>query len=237
MMYDLALVLGGGKFGTIAFNVLVRKSRRVIVVDKDPNCHASKALRMVCSDPSKCEVGSRLVVGDAINHAIKIIKAGTIPDIIVPAMPGNSMAMLFTKWVSENGFSVEPEPEMLMKALIEVPKDFIFEEDKSTATLILSHAKDFICSPWCDEPEVCPVTGKKIESVNSILARMSFCSYNKVFRSRLVEKGVGAIDGREVYRELLSLPTELEKYTLCVGTACNCHGIVNFLKVSRRAKS
>ncbi|MCX8181884.1 MAG: hypothetical protein N3D12_02070 [Candidatus Methanomethyliaceae archaeon] len=237
MLYDLALVLGGGKFGSIALKAMMDKSRRVIVVDKDPNCHASRALRMVCSDPSKCGVSARLVVDDAVAYTINIIMGGNVPDIIVPAIPGNSMAMLFSRWLSKLGFLVEPDFEMLKSASVEIPKKIILINNKNAATLVLSYAKDFICSPWCEEPEVCPVTNERIlDPVHSILAKMSFCSYNKVFRSKLVDKGVGVLDGKEVYSELFGLPKDLEKYALCVGTACNCHGIITFLRVSKKSK-
>ncbi|MBC7112695.1 MAG: hypothetical protein H5T34_01515 [Candidatus Methanomethyliales bacterium] len=231
MEYNFALVLGGGKFGTIALKAMVRKCRRVIVVDKDPNCPASKALRMVCSDPSRCEVGARLVLGDAVAYATEIIRRGNIPDIFIPAIPGNSMAMLFMRWLSEIGFSVAPDSEAFEKVSAEIPKDVVLLEDKKSGTLVLSQAKGFTCNPWCDEPEVCPVTGKKITSLHSILANIGFCDHRSIFRSTLIDRGVGAVDGNEIYSELMRLPKGIENYTLCVGTACNCHGIITFMKV------
>jgi hypothetical protein len=233
MKYNLALVLGGGKFGTAALKALVRRCRRVVVVDKDPNCPASKALRMVCSDPSRCEVGARLVLGDAVAYAAEIMRRGKIPEIIIPAIPGNSMAMLFMRWLSGTGFSVAPDPESFEKASARVPKDVVLLEDKNSGTLVLSHAKGFACNPWCDEPEFCPVTGKKIMPIYSILKNIGFCAHRSIFRSTLIDRGVGAVDGNGVYSELMRLPRDMENFTLCVGTACNCHGIVTFMKCSK----
>lgn len=232
MEYNLALVLGGGKFGTIAFRALSKGYRRIIVIDKNSNCSASKAIRLVCSDPSKCDVGSKLIIDDAIAYTIKIMKQGVVPDIIVPAIPGNSMAMLFSRWLSDLGFTVKPDPEIFRSVLMRVPREVMLIKDESSATLVLSHAKGLTCNPWCDEPLICPVSGKRItESVYSILSGISFCTYNKVFRSKLVEKGVGGIDGREVFRELAKQSNMIGDCTLCIGTACNCHGIITFLKV------
>jgi len=237
MEYNFALVLGGGKFGTLALKALVRRCRRVIVVDKDPNCPASKALRMVCSDPSRCEIGAGLVLGDAVTYATEIMRGGKIPEIIIPAIPGNSMAMIFARWLSEIGFSVEPDPESFEEASVEVSKDIVLIEDKKSGTLVLSYAKGFACNPWCDELEVCPVTGKKVTPIYSILTSVGFCANRSIFRSTLINRGVGALDGNEVYSELVKLPKDTEKYTLCVGAACNCHGIITFLRCSKTAKS
>lgn len=238
MDYDLALVLGGGKFGTVAFKGLITKSRRVIVVDKDPKCPASMAMRMVCSDPSKCAVGSRLVVDDAASYAAKIMRGGSIPNIIVPAIPGNSLAMIFARWISDMGFSVEPDADSLKKASKEIPKELVLALKEDVATLILSYAKDFICSPWCDEPEVCPVTGEKIpEPVHLIITKLDYCTYNKIFRSALISKGIGAVEGKKVYSELISLPEDKEVYTISVGTACQCHGLITFLRCSKSETS
>jgi hypothetical protein len=236
MEYNFALVLGGGKFGTLAFKALVRRCRRVVVVDKDPNCLASKALRMVCSDPSKCDIGARLVLGDAAAYAAEIMRRGKIPEIIIPAIPGNSMAMLFMRWLSEIGFSVAPDLELFERASVEFPKDVVLLEDKNSGTLVLSHAKGFACNPWCDEPEVCPVTGKKVTPLYSMLSSAGFCANMSIFKSTLIDRGIGALDGNEVYSELVKLLKDLENYTLCVGTACNCHGIITFLRCSKTAK-
>ncbi|TDA39280.1 MAG: hypothetical protein DSO08_02475 [Candidatus Methanomethylicota archaeon] len=234
MEYNFALVLGGGKFGTLAFKALVRRCRRVVVVDKDPNCLASKALRMVCSDPSKCEIGARLVLGDAAAYAAEIMRRGKIPEIIIPAIPGNSMAMLFARWLSEMGFSVAPDPELFERASVEVPKDVVLLEDKKFGTMVLSNAKGFTCNPRCDGPEICPVTGEKITPIYPILTNIGFCDHRSIFGSTLIDRGVGAVDGNEVYSEIMRLPRDRENYTLCVGTACNCHGIVTFMRCSKQ---
>jgi hypothetical protein len=57
-----------------------------------------------------------------------------------------------------------------------------------------------------------------------------------IFKSTLIDRGIGALDGNEVYSELVKLSKDLENYTLCVGTACNCHGIITFLRCSKTAK-
>ncbi|MGC8936699.1 MAG: hypothetical protein ACP5KV_04970, partial [Candidatus Methanomethylicaceae archaeon] len=200
-----------------------------------PNCPASMAVRMVCSNPSKCAVGSRLVVDDAASYATKTMRGGSVPDIIVPAIPGNSLAMIFARWISDTGFSVEPDAESFKRTSREIPKELILTENENMATLILSYAKDFMCSPWCKEPEICPVTGEKIlKPVHSIMTGIGFFTCNEVFRSKLIGKGIGAVDGRQVYNELIKLPHDKEFYTVCVGAACQCHGIFTFLRCLKK---
>lgn len=235
--YNTVLILGGGKFGTNALRALSRKSIQIIVVDKDPHCPASKIVRLACTDPSRCGLGSRLIVDDAAAHVMKLMKSGDPPDVIVPAVPGNLMAQLFFEWFSDLGFVVEPDRKMLEKAIVEIPEGIVLKTDPSAATLVLSYAKDFLCAPRCSEPEICPVTGRPIpEPIHSMFTRFSHCVFNKVFRSELVADDVGAVDGREVYdvlNELNEGANNFESLTFCVGTACKCHGIVTFSRCTR----
>ncbi|MGQ9759284.1 MAG: hypothetical protein ACUVQ5_01750 [Candidatus Methanomethylicaceae archaeon] len=231
MQYENVLILGGGKYGTIALKVLSKESKKIIVVDKDPSCRAGKFLRLSCSDPSRCDMNFRLIVDDALRYMFMLMKRGDPPNLIVPTVPGNVMARLFSAWLSDLGLRVETDQTMVNKALAELPRETIIKADPSTGTVVASYARDFRCLLRCKEPEICPVTGKRNpESMYTILSRLSFCNYNKIFRSKLVADDVGAIDGKEVYHELMILPKKTEGYTLCVGTACRCHGIINFLR-------
>lgn len=231
MVYDTVLILGGGGHGTKALRALTNKSKKIIVVDKNPSCRASKFLRLACGDPSRCDINFRLVVDDATHYLLKLMKTGNPPDLIVPTAPGNTMARLFFEWLSDLGLRLEADKAVLEKALAEIPKEAVLQVDRSTATIIVSYARDFLCAPRCREPEICPITGKKYqEPLHKVLSRLCLCTYNKIFRSELVAESVGAIDGKETYHELTALPRNPEGYTFCIGTACRCHGIINFFR-------
>ena len=67
---------------------------------------------------------------------------------------------------------------------------------------------------------------------------LEFSVYNHtdastIFRSRQLTGGLGAIDGKEL-RSLLERLGNLRKtFTLAIGTACDCHGILNLAEVKK----
>jgi hypothetical protein len=64
---------------------------------------------------------------------------------------------------------------------------------------------------------------------------LEFSVYNltdatAILRSRQLKGGLGAIDGKELHSLLKRLENLHKPYTLAIGTACDCHGILNLTK-------
>jgi len=82
----------------------------------------------------------------------------------------------------------------------------------------------------------CASTGRpKLASMDKLL---EFGVYNHVdasgiLMSRQLTGGLGAIDGKELHSLLKQLENLNKPYTLAIGTACDCHGILKLAKVTK----
>ena len=214
-MYNFVVIAGGGKFGVKAYNELSLLSKKIIIIDKNPNCIASKM---------KLE----LIIEDAPKYITELLEKNIIPDLIVPAIPGNLIAKIFLYYINKQGLIVEKNLEDFNEFLLKIPKDIIVKADEKNTTVVLSHAKDFLCPDNCIPKNICPITKKKIIPlyvyVNEALHKDNLAK--KIFISKMISSSIGAISGKEVYEEIKEL-----KNNLCIGTLCECHGIISFLKI------
>lgn len=206
------IIAGGGRFGCKAAEELKKIAKKIIVVDVDPNCPASKI------------DGIDFVIDDASHYIIELMIKGIIPDFIVPCMPGNLAAKIFVNFLSRHGFKVEKDVEGFKNALSKIEKDIIIIAED--ATIVASHSKGFICPSNCRPSKICPISNKIILPLYSIL---NIGENGKIFISKLLAEGVGGISGIELYKELKSRVKANQSFY--VGTACECHGIITFLRV------
>lgn len=211
------VVAGGGRFGSRAVIKLKDTAEKITVVDINPNCHASKMS------------GIDFVVRDAPRYIAELMVNNIVPDYIVPCIPGNLVARIFIEYLSLLGFRIAVDEEGFINALSKIGKDIIIIADKSSATIVASHAKGFLCPTNCRPLEVCPISNKAIRPLYSIL---DFGVKGRIFISRILVNGVGGISGREIYEEL-SLRSKMRPGSpLYIGTACECHGIVSFMRIT-----
>ena len=90
------------------------------------------------------------------------------------------------------------------------------------------------CRENCVPPkEICALTGRpKIVPINEFL---EFCVYDvaefsDILISKQITGGLGAINGKDLYNLLKKLDTLDKSFTIAIGIACQCHGVINFLK-------
>lgn len=161
----------------------------------------------------------------------------TIPNLVVPAIPGHFAAFVVYNQLKNSGFNVAPYRKGINQVVNNLPKDLISPVDRECAVLIASYMP---AGGRCDEncsspPDFCSVTRRpKPYPMFKLLEFSVFelVDFSKILISKQQSPGVGAIDGIDLYELLKRLKNLHESNTLAIGTACNCHGILNLFNIS-----
>jgi len=158
--------------------------------------------------------------------------------LVVTAIPGNAAAKVVKSWLSKRGYKLEPYRTVIPRVLENIPKSLVSFVDEDSAVIVVSYMPSHMrCRENCMPPkDFCASTGRpKLTSMDKLL---EFSVYNlmdtsTIFRSRQLTGGLGAIDGKELHSLLKRLETVHKTFTLAIGTACDCHGILNLTKVKK----
>lgn len=240
MKGKLAFVMGGGKFGTNAVKYLKDKGVRVLVVDLKPDCLVKSEQVIQAESLDICDVlvdgQAAFFVGEAVNVLLALLK-NTVPDLVVTAIPGNAVGKVVKNWLAEHDIKFQPYRKVVPQVLDNIPKSMLLFVDKKTGVIVVSYMPaNLKCREKCMPPkDVCALTGRpKIATIDQILG---FSVYNLVDVSGiLVSKqltcGLGAISGKKLQSILTKLKDIDKPCTLAVGTACDCHGVLNFAKIT-----
>jgi hypothetical protein len=233
-------VMGGGKFGTNALRYLKTKNAKVLVVDINPNCKAQLEADV---QADSLDVWNKLknghpafLVGDAHKLLLDLLEIA-IPDLVVTAIPGNTIGIAVGHWSTKNGFKCEPYVKGLPEVLDNLPRSLVFVRE-NTAFIAASYMyPDKRCKTNCPSPKnLCALTGRpKPASMEALLkfAVFGVADHCVLFSSPLITGGLGAIKGADIYdlfKELDAFPKPL---TLALGTACDCHGVVSLMKITK----
>jgi hypothetical protein len=237
----LVFVMGGGKFGTRALKYLKAKGCKVLVADVNVDCKArlevaAQAAGLDAADSLE-DGQAAFLVGDAVEFLLALLET-KVPDLVVTAIPGNAAAKVVTGWLSKRSCKLEPNRKVIPMVLENIPKSLISVVDQDSAVIVVSYMPSHMrCRENCVPPkDFCAVTGRpKLASMDKLL---EFSIYNltdasAILRSRQLKGGLGAIDGKELYSLLKRLETIRQPFTLAIGTACDCHGILNLIKVKK----
>lgn len=237
----LAFVMGGGKFGTRALKYLTAKGCKVLVADVNVDCMArsevaAQAAGLDAAD-SLADGQAAFLVGDAVEFLRAILET-KVPDLVVTAIPGNAAAKVVTSWLAKLGYRLEPYRRVVPRVLENIPKSLVSFVDQDSAVIVVSYMLSHMrCRENCMPPkDFCAVTGRpKLASMDKLL---EFSVYNltdatAILRSRDLTGGLGAIDGKGLYSILKRLESLNKSYTMAIGTACDCHGVLNLFKVKR----
>jgi hypothetical protein len=235
----LVFVMGGGKFGTKALRHLKAKGAKVLMVDVNSNCLASLEVDVLGADfdvLDSLEGGqAAFLVGDAIDLLVDFL-ANKAPDFVVTAIPGNAIANVVEVWLGKRGIKLEPYLQVVPKVLENIPKSLVLFVDYTCGVLVVSYMPSNIrCRENCMPPKnICALTGRpKLASMNKLLEFSVYdhTDVSEIFCSKQLTGGLGAINGKKL-RSLLKRLVNIQKpYTLAIGTACDCHGILNLTKV------
>lgn len=207
-------ILGGGRFGRQAMNVMRRQPFPAALTLVDT--------REVAGLPSGLEV----VRGDAVDWLVDHLPEASGTVWIIPAVPVHLAVEWLKRSIVSAGGTVQPV------AMQETMLQFFPHPYRlASSQLAVSHA-DFLCPPNCMEPEeLCTYTKKpRPEPLYSLLQRVGGGFTPVIVRSRQFGSGVGGYfpeDLQMLYKRAVSQPN----IPLLIGTACKCHGIVDGLMV------
>lgn len=235
----LIFVMGGGRFGKKALKYLKGKGAKVLVVDKNPDCIARSEIDIIGVDlnvlDSLRSKQAAFLVGDAVNILISILETN-IPDLVVTAIPGNAVAKIVEVWLVKRGIKLEPYIKIVPKVLENIPKSLVSFVDATSGVIVVSYmSSNKSCIENCFPPKgICASTGRpKLTSMDMLLKFSVFnhTDFYGILFSKQLTSGLGAIDGKELHSILKQLDTFHKPYTISIGTACDCHGILNLGKV------
>ncbi len=237
----LVFVMGGGKFGTRAIGYLKAKGAKVLVVDMNPDCMASSEVDIQAAElgvlDSLVDGQAAFLVGDAVDRLLGLMET-KVPDLVVTAIPSNAVAKVAEGWLAKRGIKLEPYLKVVPKVLENIPKSLVSVVDEYSGVIVVSYmASHMRCRENCMPPkDICASTGRpKLVSMDKLL---EFGIYNHVDVSGILISsqltgGLGAIDGKELYSILNRLESHNKPYTIAVGTACDCHGVLSLAKVTK----
>ena len=161
-----------------------------------------------------------------------------VPDLVVTAISGNAVAKVVELWLTKRGAKLEPYLEVIPEVLENLPESLVSFVDYVCGVVVVSYMPSGMqCRDDCVPPKgVCALTGRpKPASVDRLL---EFCVYNLVdvsgiLWSRQLTGGLGAIAGEELCALLRRLEHIKKPFTLAIGTACDCHGVLNLIKTRK----
>jgi hypothetical protein len=205
------LILGGGKFGRLAFSRLARQDAAAsfLVVDSGPE---GRLLRGSGSNYQQ-------VQAEAISFLVQHLGDDNRWDWIIPMVPLHvAYHWLLEGPLSEVGWQPVPVPAAVADLVPNVQRG-------PDGELYLSRAQH-LCPDDCAEPEICPVSGEpRGFPLHQELASLNLDGYEvRVIPSQQLAPGVGGYPpGR-----LLDLARDLEALTgnVLIATACRCHGVI-----------
>jgi hypothetical protein len=217
MQMELFLILGAGRFGSLAVQRLLarKKVSRLVVVDRD--AHVLEKLR---------EKPIETVEQDAIDFLVHYPGFGS--EWIVPAIPVHVAFAWLCRQLAREGVVTQLAVPSILEQM--VPNSL----RAKTGALYASFAT-FRCPDDCDESnESCTVTGEVREAnLFDVVRNIEVEGYvTQVARSHQLAPGVGGYQLSMLWR-LLEEARSTEKDIL-VATACRCHGVLNALHWERR---
>lgn len=237
----LIVVAGGGFFGTKAVMFGKDVHARVGVIDNRIDCEASKFVDEIIKEEDiqrilDIEAGSAtLFVCDAVDFLVHLLGIAA-PDFIFPAIPGNLSGKLIKRQLEYEGLVVESRSEVTKKVVKDIPESLIFLCDENMGVIITSYMfKGGMCRVPCDQPaDFCLTTGRlKMGPMHRILAFATHdkVTLSKILVSRVFGETVGSFEGPELASFLSDVKRLKAPYTLAIGTACDCHGILNLFSI------
>jgi hypothetical protein len=210
------IIVGGGKYGSVAVEYLRRNKRGFVLVDKDPNCLAVKKYRLKSAGHIGTE-GECFREG-GITKVLELIEQ-LKPEYVFPTAPIHIAAEL-----AKSKFKLAPWDEVIDCILANLPASVVLNVGRGN--LIVSYNRDKDCLEKCEAPDVCPSTRKRKPCTMDKLMKFAYPE-GIVLVSYQLAPGMGALK----CSELLQFFAQAEKKDkFVVATACGCHGFFSALK-------
>jgi hypothetical protein len=239
------IVVGGGCYGTFYATQLAKakekgkaRFRRVVVVDRDPDCRARRELG---------EASDREFVGrdwtehfDAFLGSSERAARGAPQDYIVPSP---LMPHLMFEWVLRRARARWPQRPVSVGAVpgtLGTPYDRVAPDH----TRYVSFA-DWICPTHCIEPAICPaIAGPRTWEMGTAIGQLverlragggqAIRSALFVCRHHVFGVGTFAVDAvLEGDAVVAAAGASGDAAAVLVGTISACHGAMNLLTIGR----
>jgi threonine dehydrogenase-like Zn-dependent dehydrogenase len=216
MKMESFLVLGAGRFGSLAVQRILAREEvsRLVVVDRD--VHVLEKLT---------EMPIEIVEQDAIDFLVHSPGHGS--DWIVPAVPVHVAFVWLCRQLAQEG-TITPlaAPSALYQ---KIPNPM-----RGKAGTLYTSFATFHCPDDCKEPEeMCRVTQERRETnLYDLIQQIEVQDYKTlVVRSHQLTPGVGGYQFLTLW-QLLDAARSAKK-NIIVSTACRCHGVINALRFTR----
>jgi hypothetical protein len=207
------LIVGGGKYGCEAIELLRYKDKNFIVVDTDPNCLAVTKFKIKTSSNFESNMNG-FVKGD-LSTVMKLIDQ-IEPEYVFPTAPIHIAADM-----AKIKFNLKPWSEPLCNILSKVPSSVVLLAGKGK--IILSFNRDNDCIEKCSMPKICP--SSQVKKPCTMTELIKFASPDAfILISYSMAPGIGALKGSEILGFFKWVEMK-EKFI--VATACDCHGVLN----------
>ncbi|MHC1564884.1 MAG: hypothetical protein ACXQS6_01000 [Candidatus Syntropharchaeales archaeon] len=233
-----ALVLGGGKFGTIAARFLAACGSKIIIVDLRDDCEAHDLVNSV-KDPFdqdvELEPGEVVFLAcDALDFFERFIKI-RIPFIVVTAITKH-FAGIYAEKILKAKHKISSDITCIADGFDGIAEEIdygVFEEYGIATASYMPFG--MVCPEDCYPGKVCTVTGKpRGRPMYEILEDvMSVLDLAVVLPSYQLGRGVGGVMGEDLIR----MRDQFERFdegNCGIATACLCHGVINTFRVERR---
>ncbi|MFW2366078.1 MAG: hypothetical protein ACN4GW_06655 [Desulforhopalus sp.] len=208
-------ILGGGRFGQQAVEVMLKKTSPEAITLVD-----TRMIQELSGDIT-------FIQEDAVDWLVDHLSRGSGVGKIIPALPVHLVVEWLKGKISSSGAvvqSVDINDELL--------ENFPNPYRTSPSQIVVSNA-DFICPPTCVEPEkLCTYTKQpRPTPLYHLLQEQSGRGFIPlIVRSRQFGSGVGGYYPEDIW-VLYERVLALRNTPLLIGTACKCHGIVDGLIV------
>ncbi len=211
----LDIIVGGGKYGCAAIELLRAQHRSFVVVDPLDSCQAMQRYNLQTGDVGT--EGEFYVQGD-LQKAVSLIDALN-PEYVFPTAPVHIAADM-----AKIKFGLTPWTHAINTILPKLPPVVVLLAGKGR--LILSFNRDNECANKCSMPRICPTS--KITKPCTMTELMRFaCPEAYILVSYSMAPGMGALKGSELL-EFFDWAKTKEQFV--VGTACDCHGVFSAFK-------
>ncbi|MFX0072410.1 MAG: hypothetical protein ACFFAO_15100 [Candidatus Hermodarchaeota archaeon] len=253
---NLILIAGGGKFGANAVKYAKKEKYLTILVDSDPNCHASQYADFTIKTIEEFEKYSpRLTLGDVIflNTDITVINDilnDFTPKFIIPVVPVHLVFLIVKNLLTENLISVLPDSKFVDSIANKINPNLLLSKVLEKGNIYLSYAKiNEMCPDNCSGPlNYCPnfkrekpITVTKYIKDFLKIHHVIEISRNKtnlitvLIESYQLKPGLGALKGEEIKLIMNTLKETLEllknqNFQIITATTCNCHGVISLFK-------
>jgi hypothetical protein len=230
-----ALVLGGGRFGTIATRFLADCGSKIIIVDLRDDCEAHDLVNAVKDpfDPDvELEPGEVVFLAcDALDFFERFIEI-RIPFIVVTAITKHFAGIYAEKILKEN-HKISSDITCIADGFDKIAEEIdygVFEEQGLATASYMPFG--MICPEDCYPGKVCTVTGKPrgrpmYEILEDVMRKLDLAISLPSYQ---LGRGVGGVMGED----LVEMKRKFESFEegFCgIATACLCHGVINAFHV------